>query len=324
MNTFFTKNFQIVVLGGGTGLFTLLSGLKKYTNNITAIVTMFDDGGSSGMLRSELGVLPPGDIRRCLIALTDSQSMYKLFEYRFKKGRLAGHSFGNLLLTALTDISKGNMARAVEELGKIIAIRGDVLPVTLDKSILCAELIDGRIIKGQAKIDGYDIHGDEDVIKQSRAAIKRVFLSSTARPFKKVLKALEEANTIVLGPGSLYTSVISNLLVKGITETITKSNAKKVYICNVMTQAWETEAYSASKHVEEIEKYLGKGVLDYVIVNTGSAPQKLLEKYKKKRAELVKADIKKIKVPIIKADLVRLSSLVRHDPQKLSRLLIKF
>jgi uncharacterized cofD-like protein len=316
------KNKRIVVIGGGTGLFTLLSGLKRYTNNITAVVTMFDSGGSSGILRAELGVLPPGDIRRCLIALADSPTMYRLFEYRFNKGRLNGHSFGNLLLTALTDISGGNMAKAVEELGRILAIRGNVLPVTLNKTTLCARLKSGKLIRGEAAINGYDIHAHAEAITRSRSPIKEVFLSSKARPYKKVLDAIKRAELVVLGPGSLYTSVIPNLLVSGIPEAIATSKAIKVYVCNVMTQAWKTEHYSASKHVEEIERYLGKGVLDYVIVNTGSAPEKLLAKYRKKRAEMVKPDIAKIAVPVLKANLVKHSDLVRHNPEKLAALII--
>ena len=316
-------NKKIVVIGGGTGLFTLLTGLKNYTDNITAVVTMFDSGGSSGILRAELGVLPPGDIRRCLIALADSQNMYKLFEYRFNRGKFNGHSFGNLLLTALTDISKGDMAKAVEEFGKILAIRGDVLPITLNKTALCAQLKNNQIIIGEAAINGYDIHAHEEIIKRSRPPIRRIFLKSKAKPFNKVLKAIKEADIIVLGPGSLYTSIIPNLLVQGIPESIAKSKAKKVYVCNIMTQAWETEGYSASKHVEELEKYLGKKVLDYIVVNKGNAPKKLLSKYKKKRAELVRPDVKKIKIPIKTANLVRLSSLVRHNPKKLAELIIK-
>ena len=320
------QNKKIVAIGGGTGLFSLLSGLKEYTKNITAIVTTADDGGSSGILRDEMGFLPVGDIRRCIIALSKSKElMYKLFNYRFEKGSLSGHSVGNLLIASLTNINKGNFLKTLEQFSSILAIRGKVLPATLEKITLYARLEDGSVIKGQAEIDGYRKYSHIiDITKlKKRAKISSLFINPKADAIPAVLRTIKEAEIIVLGPGSLYTSIIPNLLVNGIPEAIRKSKAKKIYVCNIMTQIGETENYSASQHLKTIERYLGEGVLDFILLNNGSAPKHILEKYKQEFKELVVQDIKNVKnVKIIKKNLIKNDILARHDPKKLANAII--
>jgi len=314
---------KVVVLGGGTGLFTILSGLKKYTNNITAVVTMSDMGSrtttSTGRLRTDLGMLPPGDVRQCIIALSDSSPlMAKLFQYRFKKAQgLEGHSFGNLFLTALTKLT-GSFEKGVVEASNILAIRGQVLPVTLDQVHLCAKLENGKTIKRE--------HIVEEHKTKHKSEIAKLYLEPKAKANKVVLKAIKEADAIVLGPGSLYTSILPNLLVEGMTDAIKNSKAKKIYICNVMTQPGETDDYNASKHVDKIVKYLGLSVLDYVIINSKKAPEKQYWEYRKKGSDRVRIDdeeLEKYDAKIIKRDLMMSTDLLRHDPDKLARAVIK-
>ena len=311
---------NIVVIGGGTGLNSILAGLKRFTNNITAIVSVSDEGGSSRKLRYEFGVLPPGDIRNCIVALSDSgPTMAKLLEYRFKEGEgLKGHSFGNLLITALTRIT-GSFDRAIKETGRILAIRGKVLPVTLAQTRLCAVLENGKTIEEEPNVEAHKI--------KYKSEIKRLFLKpANAKAYPEALNEIKKADIIVLGPGSLYTSILPNLLVKGIPEAIKSSKAKKVYICNVMTQPGETDNYAASDHVGKIVKYLGKGVLDYVVVNSERATQKLYEKYSKEGSARVKIDeenLDKLDVDVIKADLFTKENLLRHDPDKLAKVVLK-
>lgn len=249
---------KIVAVGGGTGLSMLLKGIKHITNNITAVVTVGDDGGSSGRLREEMGVLPPGDIRNCIAALADDEDLVtKLFQYRFKTGEgLEGHSFGNLFLTALCSIT-GDMVRAVKESSNVLSIRGRVLPSTLDDMKLVAEMEDGRIIHGESNIP--EAHGK----------IKRLFTDpQTCKALDDVIAAIKDAELIILGPGSLYTSVIPNLLIQEISHEIAKSNAKKIYVCNIMTQPGETDGYSVSDHVNALMKHAGsKKIIDAVLVN---------------------------------------------------------
>ncbi len=308
---------NIVVVGGGTGTFTVLSGLKKYTRNLAAIVSMADSGGSTGILKDELGALPPGDIRRCLVALSNSdQLLRELFSYRFENGGLEGHSFGNLLITALEKIT-GSFEKAVEKAGEILAIEGKVIPVTTGKVELYARLENGRIIKGEANIDDPKHDGHLKIIE--------VFLRPNARVNKKAEDAIKRADLIVIGPGDLYTSVIPNLLVKGISRAIRRSRAKKVYVCNLMTKFGETHKYKTSDFVEAIEKYLGKNVLDYVIVNSKKPPKKLLLKYKKEKKALVEIDEEKFKDKkflLIPAKVMSNKNLIRHDSDKLARLLL--
>jgi len=322
----FNKTKKMVVIGGGTGLFTLLSGLKEYTKDITAIVSIADDGGSSGILRDELGFLPVGDIRSCLIALAESKKlMYNFFNYRFEKGSLAGHSVGNMLIAALTHINNGDFLKTVEQFSSILAIRGKVLPATLEKITLFARLVDGHVIKGQAEIDGYKKYShiiDLNKLK-NRARISEVFIKPMATALPDAIKAIREANVIVLGPGSLYTSIIPNLLIKGIPEALKESKAKKVYVCNIMTQMGETDKFSASDHLNVLEGYMGTGVLTHIIINDGTAPEKLLEKYRKEYQELITPNLDSTrKLKVIKENFIKSSQLVRHDSEKLARIII--
>lgn len=323
----FNRSKKIVVIGGGTGLFTLLSGLKEYTNDITAVVSIADDGGSSGILRDELGFLPVGDIRNCLIALSKSKElMYKFFNYRFEKGSLEGHSVGNMLIAALTHINNGDFLKTVEQFSSILAIRGKVLPATLEKITLFAKLNDGNLIKGQAEIDGYKKYShiiDIDKLK-NRAKIAQVFIRPEATALPDAIQAIKEANMIILGPGSLYTSIISNLLIKGIPDAIKSSKAKKVYVCNIMTQMGETDSFSALDHLKVLEEYLGKDVLSHIVLNNGTAPDMLLDKYKKEYQEMIIPNIESTrKLRVVKENFIRDSQLVRHNSEKLAKIIMK-
>ncbi len=310
-------NKKFVVIGGGTGSFTLLKGLKKYTDQITAVVSMFDSGGSTGKLRDEFGILPPGDVRRCLVALSADEdgTIRKLFDYRFDKdGSLNGHSFGNLFLTALTKIT-GNEVEAIKECSHILNIKGKVLPVTIDNSTLCAVLEDGKIIKGETNIDIPKHNGN--------LHIDSVFLEPEAYVFSEVVDEILEADIIVIGPGDLYTSVIPNLLVKGVSEAIQQSKAKKVYVCNLMTKHGETDGFKASDFVKQIKKYL-KCDLDFVILNNKIGSKDLVNKYSKERAYPVKIDQENLKsIKIVSKDLITEPDLIRHSSEKLAQEIAK-
>lgn len=314
------KGPKIVTIGGGTGLSTMLRGLKKYSSNITAIVTVADDGGGSGVLRQDLGMLPPGDIRNCILALADTEPiMQQLLQYRFSDGLLKGQSFGNLFLAAMDGIST-SFEEAVRKMSDVLAVTGKVLPVTLDDVQLCCELEDGHIICGESKIGHHnEVHPGK---------IKRVFLEPEgAKPLQEVLDAIEEADIIVLGPGSLYTSVIPNLLVQGVAEAVKKSKGIKVYAANVMTQPGETEGYSVFDHVSAIERHSYKGIIDYCIVNTADIPEDLHKRYLEDGADTVKVDydlLYKEGINIIGGEFVSIKNdLVRHDPQKLAEAVIE-
>ncbi len=310
---------KIVAIGGGTGLSTMLKGIKKITNNITAVVTVGDDGGSSGKLREELGVLPPGDIRSCIAALADDEDLVaKLFQYRFKDcAGLSGHSFGNLFLTALCSIT-GDMVRAVKESSKVLSIRGRVLPSTLDDMRLVAEMDDGSIIKGESNIP------------ESGKKIKRLFSEpDNCKPLEDVIWAIHDADLIILGPGSLYTSVIPNLLIKEISKAVNDAKAKKIYVCNIMTQPGETDGFSVSDHIKTLfahAKY--NKIIDAVLVNN-DLPKHLLAPYKDAGSEPVivdKEEINKLGVEIVQKNLMEdkryedgHSSFVRHSPSRLAR-----
>jgi len=323
----FNRKRKIVVIGGGTGLFTLLSGLKEYDYDLTAIVSIADDGGSSGILRDELGFLPVGDIRNCLIALSESKElMYKFFNYRFEKGSLSGHSVGNMLIAALTHINNGDFLKTVDQFSSILAIKGRVLPATLEKITLFAKLEDGSMVKGQAEIDGYKKYSHIiDINKlKNRARISSVFVKPEVTALSEAIKAISEANLIILGPGSLYTSIIPNLLIKGIPEAIKLNRAKKIYVCNIMTQIGETDNFSAVDHLRVLENYLGKDVLTHIILNNGTAPEKLLEKYRNEHQELVSPDIDSTrKLKVIKENFIKGNQLVRHDSEKLAKVIIR-
>jgi uncharacterized cofD-like protein len=312
------ENKKMVVIGGGTGCFTVLSGLKKYPVELSAIVSMADSGGSTKILREEFGILPPGDVRRALVALSQSEKLLSdLFSYRFNEGRLAGHNFGNLLITALERI-KGSFEKAVEGAGRILNIKGEVIPVTLQSANLQAVLEDGQVIKGEANID---IPKHDPKLK-----IKKVYLKPQAKVNKKAKKNILEADLIVIGPGDLYTSIIPNLLVKGIPEAIRKSRAKKVYVCNLMTKLGETNNFTGLDFVKEIERYLGGRFLDYVIFNNKKPSADRVAKYEKEGAAFVKCskeDFKGRKFKIIKGNFLRKKGFIRHDPNKLAKALLR-
>jgi len=310
---------KIVVIGGGTGTYTALIGLKKYPCELTAVVSMMDSGGSTGVLRDEFGVLPPGDIRRGIVALSESTPIMKeLFQYRFLTGSgLKGHSFGNLLITALKEIT-GSDAEAIKQACKILNIKGKVLPVTVDNSNLCAELENDYVIKGETKID---IPKHDPELK-----IKRIFLEPQAKAFEEAVEEILNADKIVIGPGDLYTSVLPNIIVEGIKEAIVNSKAKKIYVCNVMTKYGETNNFDVEDFVDEVEKYLGKGVLDLVVFNDKKASRRLLKKYKEENAQQVGFSLEKLKnknVNFIKADLITEPNLIRHDPDKLAKVIFE-
>ena len=309
------KGPRIVAIGGGTGLSVLLQGLKEYTSNISAIVTVADDGGSSGRLRQQFDILPPGDIRNCLVALADAPSlMQELFQFRFdSSSELSGHSFGNLFITVMTKLT-GDFEKAVKESSRVLAIRGQVIPSTLNNVSLVAHYKDGSTIEGEA------------AIPKKKRPIARVFLKpqeSCATP--EALKAIAEAQVIILGPGSLYTSVIPNLLIKELERAIAASSALKVYICNVMTQAGETEGYSAFDHIKAIIEHSSPKIIDSCIVNSAKIPKELLEKYSLESSYPVNVELQKIRQAgyrVIEDDIVDVKDYVRHDSAKLARIII--
>ena len=251
------QGYKVVAIGGGTGLSTLLRGLKRKTSNLTAVVTVSDDGGSSGRLQKELGVLPPGDVRNCLVALADDEAMVTdLFKYRFSEGEgLSGHSFGNLFLAAMSGIT-GNFDKAIKESSRVLNIKGRVLPSTLGIVRLCARLEDGSVVEGESNIS------------MSGQRIKEVFFDPPfAAPLAEVLAAIAEADAIVLGPGSLFTSIVPNLLVDRIAREVAASSAVKIYVCNVMTQPGETDGMTASDHIRALMENAGAKICDYAIIN---------------------------------------------------------
>ena len=305
---------RIITIGGGTGLSTLLHGLKEYTSNITAVVTVADDGGSSGRLRKELNVLPPGDIRNCLVALADTGPlMEKLFQFRFNDGKdLKGHNFGNLFITAMSKVT-GDFEQAIKASSKVLAIRGSVVPATLTRVVLKALHKDGTETLGESKIP------------KKESPIEKIFIKPPdCRPTVESLEAIKKAHVIILGPGSLYTSVMPNLLIEGMYAAIKQSKAVKVYVCNVMTQAGETDNYTASAHVKAIIEHTGPGVVDYCVVNTGRIPPELFEKYEGENAYPVLVDEERMKAlgcEIIKANVIDTDKVVRHDPHKLAKII---
>lgn len=307
---------SIVAIGGGTGLSTLLRGLKEHTSNITAIVTVTDDGGSSGRLRSEMGILPPGDIRNCLVALADKEPlMERLFQYRFRScSGLNGHSFGNLLIAALTDLC-GDFELAVKESSKVLAVRGRVLPSTLSDVTICAEMLDGSIVRGETSLSSQN------------QPIRRVFIEpGGCDPLPEALDAIREADAIVLGPGSLYTSVIPNLLVEELTNAIAGSSAPKIYVCNVMTQRGETDHYSVQDHVQAILDHSRRDLIDYCIVNDTPVSEHLIARYRQMSQDPVVDDSDRLAsagIRVVKASVVSETAVVRHDPTKLAAVLMQ-
>ncbi|MBI2530040.1 MAG: YvcK family protein [Candidatus Diapherotrites archaeon] len=317
---------KIVAIGGGTGTPNILRGLKKYTENLTAIVNVTDAGRSSGKLRKELNIAPPGDVRNCLIALADSDHLlYDLFQYRFADGKtLAGYSFGNLFIAALTKMT-GSFSKALEQSAKILAIRGAVIPSTLQNVHICARLADGRIVKGEPNVRNF-----------GKVRIAELFLDrKNVKAAPGAINAIKKADLVVIGPGSLHTSVLSNFLVSGIAKAVRESRAKKVYVCNIVTQPGLTDDFDAADHVNEVLKYLGRGALDYAIINGSKPPRRTMKKYEMDNAFLVKFSkegIERAGVKPIVADLLEKSEKrkplwekmywLRHDSEKLARVLV--
>lgn len=304
------KGPAITVVGGGHGLSVLLRGIKQATSNVTAVVTVADDGGSSGRLRQDLGMIPPGDLRNCLVALADTEPlMEKLFQHRFEgSSELSGHSFGNLFIAAMTQVT-GDVETALKESSKVLAVKGQVLPASKEFVRLDAIMEDGTVVCGESQIP------------EAHKRIHRVKLyPEQAEAVQSSLDAIRNAEAIVLGPGSLYTSVIPNLLVEGIGDAICRSKAVKIYICNVMTQPGETDGYTASMHVKAIMDHAGRNAVDYVIVNSTPVPEDLKQKYAETGAYPVVVDddaLNQLGVGIIKADLITSKDAIHHDPKKL-------
>ena len=310
------KGPSIVAIGGGTGLSALLQGLKNITANTTAIVTVADDGGSSGRLRREFDVLPPGDIRNCLVALADAPPlMRELFQYRFKaEGELKDHNFGNLFITALSQIT-GDFEKAIKESSRVLAIKGRVIPVTIDKIKLVAEHENGKETVGESKIPEANLK-----IRKVRLEPKECNLTYEA------IEAIEKADVIILGPGSLYTSVIPNLLVSGMVDAILKSPAIKIYIVNIMTQLGETENYTAADHIKAIFEHTSPELIQYAVLNSSFIPGNLLQNYKQEDSSPVEADIAEVErlgPKAIVRDLSDLGDVVRHDSSKLAELILE-
>ena len=309
---------KVVVIGGGTGLSTMLRGIKNYTNKITAIVTVADNGGSSGKLREEMGMIPPGDIRNCLVALANTEPvMRELLQYRFKEGSLCGQSFGNLFLAALTDIT-GSFEKAVKLTSNVLAITGKVLPVTTENVHLHAIFENDYLVIGESQIAEYG--------KKTGLGIKNIALSPVLpRPLSEAVDALYDADMIILGPGSLYTSIIPNLLVDEIAYHIVAAKAEKVYVSNIMTQPGETTHFTLEKHIEVLEGYLGSKTIKKVIINNEKISDEVLHEYMLDGAKLLTVDekhpiwnnIKRVEAPLLK--LSEDKKLIRHDPNKLAK-----
>ena len=316
------QNLRILAIGGGTGLPIVLQGTKTYSRNLTAVVTVTDSGRSSGVLRSEFGMLPPGDTRNCLVALSDTEGdqrdLYDLFCYRFDRGRLDGMSLGNLLMAALTDMT-GSFEAAIIKASKILSIRGKVLPSTLTDTHVCARLEDGTMVEEELNVRGLN-----------KASIAELFLKhDNPEPSPAAIEEIQRADLIVIGPGSLFTSVISNLLVPDIREAIRSSRAVKVYVCNIMTQPGQTDGFTAADHVRAVQKYLGEGVLDCVIVNRTRPHEDTMQRYAEDRATLAVAgeELERLGPQVRQADLVEdmeservlwdKQDWLRHDPDKL-------
>lgn len=322
---------KVVVIGGGTGTFTVLQGLKKYPLDITAIISMADDGGSTGLLRDELGVLPPGDLRQALVALSaDAPVLRDLFNYRFEEGGLKGHNFGNLLISALEKVT-GSPDQAIIEAGNILAIKGHVIPVTTDEMRLCARDKKGHEVEGEHLIEQY--------LWEERTDLDKLWLANDCAIHPLADKSVREADLVVIAPGSIFTSIIPNLLVKGMTDALQETKGKVVYVANLMTERGQTNGYFVEDFAEAIEEYLKGGALDYVIYNTETPKPNLLERYKKEmeripvavdeeRAEsapyiLIGSEVLSTEPPAIsKSDaLATTRTLIRHDSAKLAKVL---
>jgi len=320
---------SVVTIGGGTGSFVVLSGLKNYEIDLSAIVAMTDSGGSTGKLRDQLGVLPPGDLRQALVALSEASEIWrKLFTYRFETGDLEGHNFGNIFLSAIEKITDSNQ-EAIDRASDILQTSGRVIPITFDKCALCAEYEDGSLVEGEASIDGESKKG---------VKIKRLFLKPSASVNLEAKRVLERANVIVLGPGDIHTSIIPNLLVSGVVDILQYLKAKKILVVNLMAKIGQTENFKVSDFINEIEKYTGEGFLNYVVVNSKKPSKDIVKRYQEvDKANLIEDDVGGTyrKAKIIRADILSDSayvksssdkvkrSLIRHDADKLSAVLYR-
>ena len=309
---------HIVAIGGGTGLSTMLRGLKKYTKNLTAIVTVADDGGGSGMLREDLGMLPPGDIRNCIMALANTEpTMQQLLNYRFTDGSLAGQSFGNLFLAAMNGIS-GSFDEAVHRMGDVLAITGRVLPVTNQDVRLEAEFHDGSRILGESKIF-YAKKINNSRIRKVRLVPERPAV------LPESVRAIRDADIVVIGPGSLYTSIIPNFLVSGIADAVRQSRALKIYVLNIMTQDGETDGYDADDHVRAILEHAGPGVMDVCIANDAPVPPEIMEPYAKEgvsQLELRREDLEQMGLAVRTFPLLEPGRYIRHNSDALARAIL--
>ena len=313
-----STKIKVVTIGGGTGLSVLLRGLKKYPLDITAVVTVADDGGSSGKIRSDMNIPSPGDIRNVIAALSDVEPyLEKMFQYRFDSGEVKGHPVGNLMIAAMTDIH-GDFSTAVKVMSRILNVRGTVLPTTNDIATLNAVLSDGEIIRGESSIT------------KAGGVIDHVYITpSRVKPNEDVLKAIEEADYIIMGPGSLYTSIIPNLVISNVSEKIRESKAKKIYVCNVMTQHGETDNYSVCDHIVAINKHVEENIFDLVIANSREFDDSILSKYHKEKQEPVKIDHEKIEalgIKLIKNNDVGIvdNNTIRHNADKVSELIYDY
>ncbi len=308
------QGHRIVVIGGGTGLSTMLRGLKERTSNIVAIVTVTDNGGSSGRLSQQMGVLPPGDLRNCLVALSDSEpTLASLFQFRFDEDHegLAGHSFGNLFIAAMTEIYKGNYEQAIAATSKVLAIRGKVYPSTTQNVMLLGEMEDGSIVEGETQIAHHPL------------PIKRMYLRpENTRPLTEALEAIRLADAIIMGPGSVFTSIVPNFLVDGIADAVDKSKAVKIYVCNVMTQPGETDNFTASDHIRALALHApGKKLFEYALINKEQPGAEVLERYEKYGQRFVVPDVENIRTmgyTPVAVNLISETDIVRHDPARLT------
>lgn len=320
MNRAYVK--KVVVVGGGTGNFVVLKGLKKYPLDLTAIVSMADDGGSTGILRDELGVLPPGDVRQCLVALSNSSRLMRsLMNYRFENGGLGGHSFGNLLLSALEKVT-GSFEKAVEEAGKILYIKGKVIPVTTNQVRLKMVLNNRRVLEGEKEVY---------LSQEIDQGYKTMYLEPFPKVNPRVIEEIQNADLLVIGPGGLHTSLIPNLLVEGVCDAISKSDAKKVYVVNLMNRKGQTTGYKTSHYINELVRFMGKDIFDHILINVQKPAKELIEYYAGE-GELVENDLDDERVVFAdllgrlaeepKRDLLK-RNLIRHDPKKLAEELMK-
>jgi len=305
------REAKVVVIGGGTGLSVLLRGLKKFPLDISAIVTVADDGGSTGKLRDIFEIPAPGDIRNVMVSLSKVEPLIEsLMQYRFSQGILEGHAMGNLLLTALTDIT-GNIVDGVQALSKVLNVEGNIIPLTDESVTLMAEFEDGTIIEGESKID------------KENKKIKRVFYKKAPKPIKEAIEVIEEADVVILGIGSLYTSIMPNLLLPEIQDALIRTKAKKVYVCNAMEEPGETKGYTASEHLKAINSHIGKNIIDAIILNDENIPEDIQKRYEAtgvKEVIIDQEEIEKLEVAMFKHRIVEINSKgeVRHNSIRLA------